>query len=125
MNFNWSDYLKLAKELIQTSSQSHFKESALRSSISRSYYAAFCSTRNYLLCQKCSLPSDNTIHREIRITLEQSGNTESLRIAQNLRRLHNMRKKADYDDNITSNINSMAIDALIKAEDIIDTLKDP
>jgi len=122
---NWSDYLKLAKELIQTSSQSHCKEAALRSSISRSYYAAFCTTRNYLLGKKCSLPSDNTIHREIRITLEQSGNTENLRIAQNLKRLHNMRKKADYDDNINSNINSMAIDALIKAEDIIDALKNP
>ena len=42
--FDWADYLTLAQELATRSSD----EAALRSAVSRAYYAAFCQARNVL-----------------------------------------------------------------------------
>lgn len=48
MRFNWSDYFKLAQELVRQSLRSRIKEAKLRSAISRAYYAAYIKARNHL-----------------------------------------------------------------------------
>ncbi len=42
--FDWADYLTLAQELVTRRDD----EAALRSAVSRAYYAAFCQARNLL-----------------------------------------------------------------------------
>jgi hypothetical protein len=53
MNFDWTEYLNLAKELIalagKKDKQLSCPEAKYRSSISRAYYAAHCHGRNYLI----------------------------------------------------------------------------
>lgn len=44
IDFEWIQYLNLAKELARSDND----EAKLRSSISRAYYAAFCNAKNYL-----------------------------------------------------------------------------
>lgn len=45
MEFDWREYLTLAKFLKNTNEID--REAALRSAVSRAYYAAFCHARNY------------------------------------------------------------------------------
>ena len=48
MNFDWSEYLNIARELAGQATASFSAEAKKRSAISRAYYAAFCSARNHL-----------------------------------------------------------------------------
>lgn len=48
MSFHWSDYLELAEELQSKAVTSIIHEAYLRTAISRAYYAAFITARNYL-----------------------------------------------------------------------------
>jgi len=44
MNFDWSTYLAVARHLSSAPFATEHQEAALRSSISRAYYAAFCTS---------------------------------------------------------------------------------
>ncbi len=48
MTFDWSQYLNLAKEFLCQPTPPANQEAKMRSAISRAYYAAFISARNYL-----------------------------------------------------------------------------
>ena len=62
MAFDWGDYLGLASTL-EADKGSSFQEAALRSAVSRAYYAAYCYARNYARDQEGLLlankPSDH------------------------------------------------------------------
>jgi hypothetical protein len=96
--FNWRDYLDLAREL-----ETGTGEAKLRSSISRAYYASYCSARNYMedVCRR-PLPPDEPSHeyvikyyngnKGVRTTPRRS------KVAQKLLRMKLKRVEADYNN---------------------------
>lgn len=67
MSFDWTQYLFLAQELTKGSASSSNHEAMLRSAISRAYYAAFCSARNFLRDHKKKvIPLTAEAHRIVK-----------------------------------------------------------
>ncbi len=46
--FRWADYLDLAEELVQRGESGSLSDACMRSAISRAYYAALLTARNWL-----------------------------------------------------------------------------
>lgn len=112
--FDWKDYLVFAKSL-QTQG-----EPALRTAVSRSYYAAFCYARNYARDQQQFSPSySSSDHFNLRDHFRRAGKYE---ISGKLQRLRQWRNDCDYEDTV-QNISSIVESAIKSAEGIIDTLQ--
>ena len=97
MTFNWGDYLALAEELAgkkATASQ----EAKLRCSISRAYYAAFCSARNHLRGKGHQIPETAEAHLRVRKILRNRRGSLSKQLESDLDRLRKDRNDADYRD---------------------------
>lgn len=124
MNFNWDNYLDLAKELFLTSSSD---EAKLRSSISRAYYAAFNRARKYLKVQHYQVPRDYTAHEYVINQFRNSQKEDNKywkdwrMIGSDLADLRERRNRADYDD-ILVNLPKKADFALKASQKIIDRL---
>lgn|GEM_PF-338781 len=124
--FNWRLYLALAEELGRSSDD----EAKLRSSISRAYYAAFCTACNYIsrVDQKM-LPKDEPVHQYVinyfsEITHGSKKNHKRIKISLELRRMKADRVMADYDNSIGDmiSLNSTARDVLTRSERVISSL---
>jgi len=98
MTFDWSEYLKLARELAGENGSSANEEARLRSSISRAYFAAYCVARNFLDNKGHGIPRGPTGHRYICDLLQESIFDEEKQAGVDLNRLRNRRNQADYDD---------------------------
>lgn len=121
IDFNWRNFLELAKEL-----EKENDEAKLRSSISRAYYAAYCSSRNYMedVCSR-PLPFDGPTHQYV---IEYFNGKKGVKttprrskIAQNLMRMRQKRTDADYDDTTRATVNwrSDAVFVIGLSEDVI------
>jgi uncharacterized protein (UPF0332 family) len=112
--------LSLAKSLASSGEKD---EARLRSSISRAYYAAFCTARNHLRDEEHKIIPDENVHSYVINQLYCLGKRSNGRkLALELRRLRNHRNRADYDDSI-SGLSSMSQDALIRSERIVSHLR--
>jgi len=103
--FDWHEFLALADELAARSGD----EAAVRTAISRAYYAAFHAGRAYL--DRVNIPAElgGRAHWQLRQVLQ----PQDPAISETLARLHDWRKEADYDDSCSFNVNrqaSIAID---------------
>jgi|AFSR01.1.fsa_nt_gi uncharacterized protein (UPF0332 family) len=101
MTFHWLDYLALAKSLINAQLILPTSDEARqRAAISRAYYAAFCTTRNYLRQQlgNPELFADEKAHRKVREELVLKNSKTADQLAKLLLEVHRERKRADYDD---------------------------
>jgi hypothetical protein len=100
MSFDWSEYLHLAQELAGDGTTSVSLEAKQRSAVSRSYFAAYCTARNYLEeADQVQFPPSSDAQKQVIDTLEGSHQSVQRRaVGQNLRRLKNRRNTADYDD---------------------------
>ena len=95
MNFAWADYYALAERLRHEDS-----EAALRSAISRAYYAVFCQARDYLKEQGVMLSTlGPSSHKQVWGEFKQRGRTHRS-IGDNGDKLHYNRIKADYENEI-------------------------
>src|SRR5262245_21274431 len=111
--FDWRDYLGLANDL---SSGPHgavvpvrISEAASRCAVRRAYYAAFCHARNYAAARLGFVPTNKgSDHWLLRQHFTNRGRRD---IANRLRRLHDWRKRCDYDNTVT-NLTSTVRDAL-------------
>jgi uncharacterized protein (UPF0332 family) len=123
MSFDWTQYLFLAQELLKDSLSSSNNEAMLRSGISRAYYAAFCSARNFLRDQrKKVIPSTAQAHGIVKGIFEGSTNTLELEIATDLDRLRIDRNKADCEDAVHG-LDSMSKFALRNCQNIFLNLR--
>lgn len=141
MTFDWSEYLALAQEMAEltanachkstTDTKANMPEARLRSSISRSYYAAYCSARNYLRDfehdRKLLRNRDRDFNEHQYVAQEFTNKTDknSKEIGKDLSRLREHRNRSDYDD-IFGNLNSLKKEAdfcLKLARNIIENLK--
>ncbi len=99
MTFDWFFYIKLANELINFQKTSYIKEAYFRTSISRSYYGAFCLSRNFLERKGISLiPKDKSVHQFVIEKYRYSNNSIEREIGKKLDRLRKERNDSDYND---------------------------
>lgn len=95
MVFDWSQYLVLAEALATQPDN----EAALRSAVSRAYYAAFCSAREYLLNTNMLFGRrprrPRLSHRAVWHTYQRDVDR---RIGMDGNRLRELRNLVDYED---------------------------
>jgi uncharacterized protein (UPF0332 family) len=101
MQFNWREYLSLAKELLENKN-----EASYRSAISRAYYSIYNTLCFYIDRFKSQtdkhkqlidiFKNEDEWHR-INRNLDGVDDSDFLYIGSEMRHLRNMRNKADYD----------------------------
>jgi len=97
MNFHWSGFINVARQLHDESEHDAEPESKVRCAVSRFYYGAFCYTRDYMI-QNCKFQSSNNYedHSHIRDFLRSLGKSQLADAATDLQTLHEWRKTCDY-----------------------------
>jgi uncharacterized protein (UPF0332 family) len=126
MSFDWSEYLNVARNLAGQTTTTPNQEAALRSAISRAYYAAFCTARNHLRDREHvqNIPSDGRAHQAVPDTFLKSRRPARRSVGTDLRRLKADRARADYDDvfGISTNISRKAQEVIQLADKVIRAL---
>jgi len=104
MNFDWCEYLNIARELAGQATASSSAEAKKRSAISRAYYAAFCSARNYLRDKDLDqdIRAGGDVHGYVRKQFKISKNKVRREIGEDLARLIAKRNLADYEDDMVA-----------------------
>jgi len=124
ISFSWRSYLDLAKELDNGSN-----EAKQRSSISRAYYAAFCSARNHMEEKdNHKLPLDGSEHQyiiEYYMGYKKRRTTRNrTKIAQELKRMKRERIKADYDNILNErSLPTTVKDVLIRSDRVVSLIE--
>lgn len=120
MTFDWSQYLNLAQKLTGTPDNLG-DEAALRSAISRAYYAAFIKGRNFLRDKESVIIPNERTHQYVINTFKNHPDSVRQKIGQRLARLRSYRNQADYEDTI-SNLVDKTQESLTLSRRIISTL---
>jgi len=120
MPFNWIEYLELAKSLQTQQGKIYSQEAAFRSAVSRAYYAAFCYARNFARDFEGFIPRNNVQdHALVKTHFMNQGRPY---IARKLDALRKWRNACDYND-IVDDLSELLIDALQKAQEVIEKLR--
>jgi hypothetical protein len=98
MNFDWSRYLTLAKELAGPGTNPSPDEAKLRCAISRAYYANYCMARNHLRDKEGHRIPREDSHRYVIEQFINSSDRKRTDLGKDLNRLKISRTMADYDD---------------------------
>ena len=122
MSFDWEDYLHLASELSQQSSNGTFEEAKKRAAISRAYYAAFIKARNKIFPKAGKPPryyrgGSHNYYIEYYLDEGHIGRE----VQNKLQSLKRRRKKADYDNSISGLARELAA-ALQESKKVIERL---
>jgi len=115
MTFNWSEFLLLARSLVQETTGTG--EAAYRTAISRAYYAAFCTARGYAqehLEYMVRGASDD--HFLLREHFRSNGLTD---IVTRLDQLRRWRNQCDYDGTLY-NLPTIVPIAIRMAQEVLD-----
>jgi hypothetical protein len=120
MPFDWTEFLDLAKGLKERAQDFASPEAALRSAVSRAYFAAFCFASSFAQARHGFVP-DRTAddHRRLRAHF---GGRGMWAIVSKLDDLRLWRNSCDYDET-TGDLERLAISAIGRAEHIIKTLR--
>lgn len=116
INFNWTRYINLAEELLNSMPDDEDDESKDRCGISRAYYAVFHRAEKFLksIHQTIDIYQKGSHENIIKIFDDFGKNNKSYAlVAEELKRLKLMRIKADYRDKYFENVN---INASLKKE---------
>lgn len=123
MTFEWAQYLNVARELASVKSDPPTDEARSRSAISRAYYAAFCTARNFLLNREgLTISRSGRAHGEVRRGFLKSSDKAKKQVANRLKQLKEFRRRADYDDEFVG-VEHSRNQALKLAKRIIDSLR--
>ena len=128
--FEWILYLALAKELLvfhsteqELNTNDNIKEAYYRTVISRAYYAAFCTARNYLRDTLNIRISKVDAHISVISEFkEQRELKNSHNISNTLQSLRNHRNMADYDDICKIHLDGVAQHAIKESQRVIDLI---
>ncbi|WP_041660016.1 hypothetical protein [Acaryochloris marina] len=116
--FDWKDYNNLAENIfVGCKKEDPLYEAKLRCVISRAYYAAFCSTKDFL--EDRNGRSLGTSHVSVINEARKLECPEGHFINCYLDKLRNIRRAVDYDLNFSGKIESEARFALQKSKEII------
>jgi uncharacterized protein (UPF0332 family) len=107
MKFDWEKNHILAKEVSKIHTNTIDisiidNEASFRCAINRAYYAAFCSSREYLEEFEELVPTKEDINNIHSWVINNFNSSDSLKrnIRQNLSSLRDWRRKVDYENNI-------------------------
>lgn len=119
--FDWCEYLKLAETLSRDGG-----EGSVRSAISRAYYSAFCSARNWLDKNEdtFTIPPPGESHKQVWDTLDRGPQRQKKQIAALGRRLRATRNSADYDNEFRGKLDDKCREAIEQARKVVTLLND-
>ncbi len=117
MLFDWTKYLVLAEEL----GLRHDDEAALRSAVSRAYYAAFCKARNRLSLEGVDIPKMD-VHSFVWNRYREAVGELRRSIGTTGDRLRRSRNKADYDDEVPR-LSTIVQDTTIRTRRLLESLE--
>ena len=100
MSFDWTEFYHFACGLAGHTVQPPSDETKSRIAISRAYYAAFCTARNFLRDADNINISSTDSHRVVRETFKGSADKNRVRIGNQLNELMQYRQHADYDESL-------------------------
>jgi hypothetical protein len=118
MPFQWQDFLQLAQELA-VRDDGPLQEAKLRSSGSRSYFAAFGHASRYAERGGLLLTGAVGDHGAVRAHFKRKGN---LRVVKGLEDLRVWRSQCDYDDAV-QNLEALVANAIKSADEVIRLLR--
>ena len=116
IEFDWHDYLVLARELAGRDD-----EAARHSAVSRAYYAAFSLARQWLEREGTALDADGSIHAQVWEAFRSSPDDISYYIGIDGNSLRNYRNLADYESEV-ANLDKRVRQAIRKAENVINSV---
>ena len=121
MTFTWADYHTLSQNLVATPPNG-LEEAAFRCAISRSYYAAFCTARDWAKERdQLTLTRSAADHGDVERHFRFSNDRERQKIGNWLKRLYNSRATADYDTSAVINA-ALAAASVQEAQNVLDEL---
>jgi uncharacterized protein (UPF0332 family) len=101
MTFDWYQYLVLAECLYDNRDTFPDREVCLRAAISKAYYAAFCSARNYARdFDRLVLDESAQDHGSVKKHYICAPDPKNRQVGNSLDRLRDSRNQADYSDSI-------------------------
>jgi uncharacterized protein (UPF0332 family) len=101
MTFDWYQYLVLAEYLYDNRDTFPDREACLRAAISKAYYAAFCSARNYARdFDRLVLDESAQDHGSVKKHYIRAPDPKNRQVGNLLDRLRDSRNQADYSDTI-------------------------
>jgi uncharacterized protein (UPF0332 family) len=117
MLFDWKRFLLLAEELGKRAQD----EAALRSAVSRAYYAGYCKARNLLRDEGVTIPTTGPVHVFVWSTYRNASDRRRVSVGTEGDRLRRKRNRADYDDEFSGLEKEVPV-ALQKAGRLLETL---
>ncbi len=125
MRFDWSKYIEVAEHLANGASERCDAEACYRSSISRSYYAAFCMVSDFVYRTDNMDLNAGDAHKKVREHFKRSGDKIKKRIANQLQDLHFERIRADYrnDGKGIPTMRSIAKKSIVMSKKILEELE--
>jgi len=117
MIFDWLEYLKFAEATLAKTSEFENSEAVYRSVTSRAYYAVYCLTRNTIK-QKDRQEFFGSAHQQLQDYLIAHTHNVRSRLGRRLRALHQLRLRADYEDELGQQALSLAQQAVMQARKI-------
>ncbi|MFQ5795286.1 MAG: DNA-binding protein [Candidatus Bipolaricaulia bacterium] len=130
MSFQWADYLAVARHLESHSTTSDYQEGCLRAAVSRAYYAALNTARNFLRDQWGIEVPGEMIHKDVPRWFMDAAEMGYIDIDDDeigyeigvlLDRLRGRRRQADYDDKV-SGLSSLADISLEDAQLVVERI---
>jgi uncharacterized protein (UPF0332 family) len=120
MAYNWKEFLTFAENIYAAPDVPGPREAALRSAVSRAYYAAFRAALELGLRSGFNPTQTGDDHRNIRDYFRNSTpkDTKKQDISTQLDRLHDLRRKADYENNLRQKPESMVYFAISMAKKV-------
>jgi hypothetical protein len=120
MSFDWTQFLDFAKALEGSPDAPGPREAALRSAISRAYYAAFHYALERANTEGYAASGTGTDHSGVREHFQSHRpDRRRARIAVDLSRLYEHRIRADYRDRLGSRPEDVALDSVLLADRVI------
>lgn len=120
MAFDWEDFLTFAENINIAPDVPGPREAALRSAISRAYYAAFRAAMELGKQNGFIATRSGDDHNKIREHFRNSKpkHQKKLDISAQLDRLHDLRRQADYENNLKQKPENMAYYAISMAKKV-------
>jgi uncharacterized protein (UPF0332 family) len=123
MSFDWQDYLTLAEALVRERGYLALEDACLRSAISRAYYAAFVSARNFATARDGFIPCHTGAdHGRVKKHFKRSSDRARRQVGVELGRIWGHRTSADYDDVFQGALPAATQASLQHARNVLSTL---
>ena len=124
MNFDWTGFLLLAEALQSSPDAPGPPEAAFRSAASRAYYAAFHCALNRACKEGYTPYYSGSDHEKVQAHFRDYRPSDQIRrkVALELDRLYDHRRKADYSDVLDRQPSSLACQAIGMAKSVLKNL---